>query len=295
MERRVALCFMVQRDVPYLSAWAAWLGRLGIDRVRVFVHASEGPPPAPVAADTFPRVFVPSIFTARSDFSLVRAQQRLFEAACAHADVAMCVLLSADAVPVVPARVMLEALLPGDAEPRSWLRVTQPNDGHRRREAMALENRDRLLPRFAWPDEWRQHWQWRVASQWVALTRAHVAQLSAHWRLIESAFRNTDTPDEHAYAVFFTCTGAYPGEFVEKSPIFVAWLDGEDVDALEMWRCEDGEEHRSAADSPKTLHLAPFVHGHSMQIKEAADAARAEGVLFMRKICPRVPEPNEFW
>ena len=62
-----------------------------------------------------------------------------------------------------------------------------------------------------------------------------------------------------------------------------------------MWRCEEGETHRSARNSPKTLHLVPYAHGHSMQISAAAAAARAEGALFMRKICPGVLEPAEFW
>ena len=278
--RRLALCFLVKRDVLFLDAWAAWLSADA--RALVFVHASDGAP-APegrAALNGFPREFVPTLPTAWGEFSLIKAAQSLFERAC-HSGAELCVLLSSDAVPVVPFEELYAELV-GGGPLRSWIADAAPNVNHAEREALALHQRA-AAP--SWRAEWSEKWQWRVSSQWVVLTREAVAALSSHWHAFEAVFGGTVCPDEHAYVVFFKCIDY--DDFVKASPVAVDW-DGETSP------CPLGEVHPPLGNSPRVYHSQEELIAAADQAR-AAHSSGGPRAFFIRKVCHHVHPPASFW
>ena len=291
----LALCFLVSgADVPLPAMWAAWLaegaatGASGRNaRARVFVHSAQyaATPEArahPVlsGAATSAR-FVPWERTCWGQFGIMRAQQRLFEAALAEPDVACCVLLSGDCAPLASFKAVYEALVGGEGggAGRSLLAVEDGplNTTHELREHSARDlaraAREHSDP-AAWPALWP--WRWAVASQWCALQRSEAELLRARWPILEACFDGAHVPDEHAYAVLFR--GALGGDagfdarFKHCSPMLVDWDKAPSA-------CLAGLAHANAVrSSPHSFHLAdlsPALVRHE----------RARGHLFVRKIC----------
>jgi hypothetical protein len=300
--RTLALCFLVgDADVPLSDAWAAWLAT-GADaggrnpRARVFVHSAQyaATPearahPALAGAAASAR-FVPWERTCWGKFGIVRAQQRLFEAALAERDVACCVLLSGDCAPLAPFDAVFEALVgAGGAPPRRSLLAVEDgplNTTHERRERSArdLERAAREHKDLAaWPADWP--WRWAVASQWCALQRKEAELLRKGWPTLEACFDGADTPDEHAYAVFFR--GALGGDagfdecFERRGPMLVEWGAPGSEEAAAAAQCATCREHdlnERRECSPRTFHLAELS-------PELVRGARARGKLFVRKLC----------
>ena len=298
--RTLALCFLVSgTDLDLPDVWAEWLAaraevaagtgaaaEAARRLVRIFVHGSNQgvPPPAqpePMLLADAERV--PWVRTGWGTFGTVRAQVQLFNAALADDDVACCVLLSGDSVPLVPFDEAYDALMehagaPGRADGgRSLLAARFADDAgvvlnttHQRREAGALELRREAI-QHADSDAWA--WHLGVASQWCALARRHVELLAAHWHVLESTFDGSSVPDEHVYAVFFRDAlgdAAFAAEFERRSPMHTAWK-GSIV-------CRSGPNHADADTSPTSYHLAEI---SPMLVANA----RAAGFLFMRKVC----------
>jgi len=305
--KTLALCFLVsEADVPLPAMWAAWLAagagaaaRGGRNpRARVFVHTASHPPPSatPAGEPALARAaasaaFVPWERTGWGRFGIVRAQQRLFEAALRERDVACCVLLSGDCAPLAPFDAVFEALVGSEGvqgepqgEPRKSLLAVEPEPlkpAHRAREPAAVRLRDEAAAHAdpaAWPEAGPAAWPWRwgVASQWCALQRREAELLAANFAVVEACFDGTHVPDEHAYAVFFR--GALGGDagfdarFERRGPMLVDW----DMAPL---ACLAGLDHADAVgSSPHSFHLADLAPA-------LVRRERASGHLFVRKLC----------
>jgi hypothetical protein len=226
--------------------------------------------------------FVPWERTSWGKFGILRAQQRLFEAALAERDVACCVLLSGDCAPLAPFDAVFEELVGGDGgggDRRSLLALEDEpvKDAHRAREGAALRLRGEALAHgdpAAWPEAWP--WRWGVASQWCALQRREAELLAANFAVVEACFDGAHVPDEHAYAVFFR--GALGGDtgfdarFERRGPMLVDW-------DMAPSACLAGLDHADAAGSlPHSFHLADLSPA-------LVRSARESGHLFARKLC----------
>jgi hypothetical protein len=248
---KLAFCFLSIGDIAHRTAWSAFFQGVPSTDYAIWLHRADGH-----ATSALPGArCVPSHGTTRATFSIVKAQQVLFEAACQDESVSKCILLSGDTVPLHPFETVSKAIMSHARGVLAWEAVASDEQA----------SRARLTRRYAWPREWE--WVWRVASQWCALTREHVQLLSRYWGLLFHVFFTSHTPDEHLYPVFFHALGLLDS-FVREPFMYVDWLH-----PTEARPC--GREHHLY---PRTFHLEDLTPSRVRELRQ-------RNRLMLRKVC----------
>jgi len=245
----IAFCFLSYADLDHVEYWNTFFDGADPALYRCVIHQKT-------MGSTKLRgaTLLPSIPTQWGTFSIVEAQQKLFEAACMDPAVIKCILLSGDSIPLYDFNTIYTRLLTDD---KSYMEHTFPTArGH-------IVMGKRPLKQF-WPAD--KSWNWAKASQWVVLHRRHVQLLTEQWAMIKQVF-NVDKviADEHVYTVFFSGFGCI-AEFHTKSLVWAQWSD-------RTIKCSI--VHRLL---PKTYHSADFT-------PRALSNIYNSGALFMRKLC----------
>jgi hypothetical protein len=262
---KLAFCVLSYGDVVQVGVWWAFLRDAAPSEFVVVLHRADGGRSS-VLEDAFPGQVkvVPTLPTKWGDVSLVTAAQALFDAACTDPTVHKCVLVSGDALPLVPFRDAYESLLESEHGVLDY--VAEPSAYHR--------SRFRSCNLAAWPRDLPRPAEetFPLAHQWCVLTRDQVATVRAHMGWIVRVFAGVFAADEHVYPTLFQALGQMD-TFVDGSIMFVEMLQGRSK------RCPHGHKHRSAPTTFHTADLTPFW----------LRALRERGFLFLRKTCEPLP------
>lgn len=230
---KIALCFLSYGDIEQKEIWRPFFES---EQYTIFLHRADGHPGCNV---------IPHRATSWGTFSLVQAQQDLFNEAIKDPAVTKCVLLSGDSIPLYSPAFVFEALTRDD---KGYIESHTPSNTNH----IARQEGARSL-----------QWPWKVGSQWVVLTRKHVEMIQEHWTTITSVFEHVTVADEHVYPTFFNgCLET----FHTKPVMFVNW-------SKIPSRCPLG--HRP---QPATYHVRDLTPHNMRHIYST-------GCLFMRKLC----------
>jgi hypothetical protein len=244
---KIALCFLSYGDVQQKDIWSAFLEAADPSKYSVFLHRADG-----VQTSWIPRcTSIPTQPTKWGSFSLVKAQQALFNEAFKDPDIYKFILLSGDTIPLYT----FEKL---------YTQLTQHDKGCMSMCADPQYSRERSVNRRAWSSNYP--WAWKKADQWVVLNRSHVQLLQQNWTMIQAVFAKSEVPDEHVYPVFFNGVGALH-TFNARSVIHVNFY---------MRTSPCSIKHHS---TPATYHTNAFTPAY-------VDKIYTSGCMFIRKICP---------
>jgi Core-2/I-Branching enzyme len=250
---KLAFCFLSRGDIAHQRTWSAFFRDAPPDAYGIWLHRADRG-----MASRLPGVTcVPSHGTSRAMFSIVNAQQVLFQVACRDPAVTKCILLSGDSVPVQSFEAVAASMLSHPKGILAW--ETELSD--------VQASRSHLARRDLWPKDWK--WEWRAAAQWCVLTREHVGLLASYWGLVLHTFFSTHTADEHVYPVFFEGVGRLDS-FVRQPFMFVDWGD-----PTTATHC--GLPHNLY---PRTFHAEDCTPALLRRL-------RSGGYATMRKVCER--------
>jgi len=181
---------MTSDDIEQRSVWEPFFANAPEDQYSVFMHSASGVQTSWLSACTI----IPTMQTSWGKFTLVEAQQALFEAAYLDESNTKFVLLSGDSIPLYTFRYIY-AKLSGDA--KGYMSVNTVDANSTKRES--------TVQKEAWPIE--KPWKWDISSQWVILNREHVRLLHDNFPMLRTVFQESTIPDEHMYIVFFNGIG----------------------------------------------------------------------------------------
>lgn len=242
---KIAFCFLSYGDIEHQSVWIPFFSQ-GTQHA-IFLHRADG-----LQTSTVPGcIVVPPIKTAWGTFSLLQAQQIMFEAAHKDPDITKFVILSGDSIPLY-------------TFPTVYEKLTKDDKGYMRRIANTATVYNNVH-RAAWPAE--KPWNGLFISQWVVFNRTHVELLREHWPMLQAVFQHSSVPDEFMYYIFFSGFG-YIESFHPSSHMYVSH-------AKSTVRCD--LKHHTI---PMTYHRPNFTPTDVERIYRT-------GYLFLRKVCPK--------
>ena len=243
---KIALCFLSYGDIQQREIWSAFLSAADPSKYSVFLHRSDG-----VQTSWVPGCnIIPTLPTSWGSFSLVKAQQALFNEAFKDSNNYKFILLSGDTIPLYTFH-------------KIYTQLTQDNKGLISMNSNPDYNREYSTKKSVWP--FNRPWVWKQAEQWVVLNRSHVQLLQENWTMIETVFFRSSIPDEHVYAVFFNGFGVLH-TFNLRSIIHINFF-------MSSSKCNI--PHHS---SPATYHTHNFTPTYVNKIY-------GSGCMFVRKIC----------
>jgi hypothetical protein len=245
---KIAFCFLSYGDIEHQTVWIPFFSQ-GTDHA-IFLHRADG-----LQTSTMPGcIVVPPIKTAWGTFSLLQAQQIMFEAAHKDPDITKFVILSGDSIPLY-------------TFPTVYEKLTKDNKGYMRRIAnlASVMTTEKTIHTDAWPAE--KPWNGLFISQWVVLNRTHVELLKENWTMLQTVFQHAAIPDEYMYYIFFSGFG-HMDSFHPSSHMYVSH-------AKRAVRCD--LNHHAI---PMTYHRPNFA---------PIDVERIYNTdcLFLRKVCPK--------
>ena len=191
---KIALCFLSYGDIEQKGAWHSFFES---EQYAIVLHRADGETMSDVKGCTV----IPHRATSWGTFSLVQAQQDLFNEAIKDPAVTKCVLLSGDSIPLYSPAFIFETLT---RDEKGYIESHTPSN----KNHIARQEGARGL-----------QWPWKVGSQWVVLTRKHVELLQEHWTTLTSVFAHVTVADEHVYPTFFHGYDT----FHTKPVMFVNW------------------------------------------------------------------------
>jgi hypothetical protein len=246
---KIAFCFLSYGDIEHQNVWSRFFESATSDKYAIFLHRADE-----LTVSTLPGCTVISpIKTAWGTFSLLQAQQNMFEEACKDPTVYKCILLSGDTIPLYKFDTIYNNLCNDDKGCMRQIARTA-----------VVHVSDKKIHMTAWPSE--KPWKGNYISQWVVLNRAHVELLHEHWTMLHSVFKDANIPDEYMYFIFFNGFGCID-TFHNSSPMYVSH-------SKNMIRC------------PRKHHSVPLTYHRPNFTPQEVDKLYRSRHLFLRKVCP---------
>ena len=188
--KKVAFCFLTYGDVEQQKLWSEFFKDADPAQYVNILHRADGDRSTWLPNCTV----IPTRKTEYAKFSLVEAQQDMFNAAFRDPDVVKFVMLSGDTIPLHPFRRVYEQLIKDDM---GYITSHGCND-------MKVKQ-GLTVNKAAWPMD--KPWAWQLSHQWIVLNRMHIQMLNDNWPMLTAVFGPSQIPDEHMYLVFFTGFG----------------------------------------------------------------------------------------
>lgn len=243
---KIAFCFLSYGDIEHQNVWAQFFE--SAKKHAIFLHRADGQTETNLPGCTV----IPPIKTAWGTFSLLQAQQNLFNEAVKDPEVQKVVLLSGDSIPLYKFDVVYNKLCRDD---KGYLRQIA--------QSVVVPITDKRVHTAAWPSD--KPWVGKFNSQWVVLNRTHVQMLQDNWPMLQRVFKDANIPDEYLYFTFFNGFGCI-GTFHNASHMHVSH-------SKKVFPC--GRNHHSV---PLTYHRQNFT-------PQEVDKLYRSGHLFLRKVC----------
>ena len=240
---KLAFCFLSYKDIEHHHVWTYFFERAPRHQYAIYLHRSDGQEESILPGC----IVIPTIKTEWGTFSLLQAQQNLFNEAIKDTEVTKCMLLSGDSIPLYTFATIYQ-------------RMIQDNKGYMQPIAATSKF---AFKSDAWPAD--RIWDGKYNSQWVTLTRMHIQMLQENWEMLGNVFKDAYIPDEFMYYIFFNGFGCIDTFHMEPY-IYINY-------ATTPTPCSIKHHAR-----PLTYHSNNFTPIHVQQIY-------ATKCLFLRKVC----------
>ena len=255
---KLAFCFLTYKDVEHSEIWSSFFAGAPADKYTIVVHSKSA------TSSWLPgAIMAPTVPTAWGNFSLLEAQQSLFNTAALDPDVTKFILLSGDRIPLYRFDALYRKLT---ADSKGYIRRVENDRSHKKHPNIA-----------EWPSQ--RPFKWSLTSQWTILTRHHVTMLQTNFDMLRNVFGKMYIPDEHVYIIFFEGFDEL-SSFNLTSPTHV------------QWNRPSHPLHKMMPRSQYKQKLCPENHRsrpHTYHANEMTRSAIANiygtGCLFLRKIC----------
>ena len=242
---KLAFCFLSYNDIEQHDIWLSFFERGNKDQYVIYLHRSDG-----IRESSLPGCnVIPTIPTAWGKFSLLQAQQNMYNEAIRDPDVCKFILLSGDSIPLYSFSKIYQHLMKDD---KGYMQLI-------------AESSTVTYTSDAWPVD--KPWKGHFISQWVILNRFHVQLLQENWTMLEKVFTNAHAPDEFMYFIFFNGYDCIDS-FNKSSHMYVNH-------ATDTIACSIAHHAK-----PLTYHRNNFTPLHVEQIYSTKR-------MFLRKICPK--------
>lgn len=220
---KLAFCFLTKNGLLFPKLWNNFFKEATPDRVSIWIHcydkeSESGSRTSQLGSHTLH--YITRRSTKWGDFSLVRVQQALSEAACKDPYVSKVLFIADTAIPVQSFSSLYTTVIEKFPH-HGFLDYRKPNKNQAKRY-------DLVHQRIPDAGGWEMGWNpivWYTASQWCVLTRFHVSLLSLHWSFIENLFDGTVVPDEHVYPVMFQAWNLLETTFINRNLTLIHWWD----------------------------------------------------------------------
>jgi len=203
---KIAFLFLTQKELTQEKLWDSFFGSADKNKYRLYFHAKPG-----FTHNKFSEFQIDSIETAWGSFSLVEAQQLLFNEALKDEDNKHFILVSETTIPICGFEEMYSYF--SDKENYSIIGYGNSN------EPYFLQRMEDINNICNWgPDDWY------ISSQWFVLNREHSMVFKNNLSILKTIFNNSRHPEEHSYTTFLHHLGLLnDSNVINKSLTFVDW------------------------------------------------------------------------
>ena len=243
---KLAFCFLSYKDIEQQAVWKTFFEMGNKDQYVIYLHRSDG-----IHESSLPDCkVIPTIPTRWGKFSLLQAQQNMYNEAFCDPTVHKFILLSGDSIPLYSFAKIYQYLMKDD---KGYM---QP----------IADSSTVTHTSNAWPND--RPWKGHFISQWTILNRSHIQLLQENWTMLEKVFSDAHVPDEYMYYIFFNGFG-YIDSFHTSSHMYV-------THSIDTNACSIAHHAK-----PLTYHHNNFTPLHVEKIYSTK-------CLFLRKICSKM-------
>jgi hypothetical protein len=203
---KIAFLFLTQKELTQEKLWDTFFGSADKDKYSLYFHAKPD-----FTHNKFSEFQIDSIETAWGSFSLVEAQQLLFNEALKDEDNKHFILVSETTIPICSFEEMYFYF--SDKENYSIIGYSNANIPY------FLQRIELINNLYNWTSD-----NWYVSSQWVILNREHCKLFKNNISVLKDIFNDSPHPEEHSYVTFLNHLNLLNDSFViNKSLTFVDW------------------------------------------------------------------------
>lgn len=203
---KIAFLFLTQKELTQEKLWVNFFNSVNKDKYSLYFHTKPD-----FKHNNFSEYQIDSIETKWGSFSLVEAQQILFNEALKDEDNKHFILVSESTIPICDFEELY--LFFSDKEKYSII-------SYEHCVAPYFSQRMKMIKNiYGWTIE-----QWYISSQWVVLNREHSKIFKDNFEILREIFTESPHPEEHSYVTFLYHLGILnDSNIINKCLTFVDW------------------------------------------------------------------------